>query len=84
MNEKRKRSRRWEILKVLLSNKMATAGLVIFILFILTAILAPWLVPCDPNEQDLSFALNPPSLKYPLGTDEFGRDILSRSNTLAL
>jgi peptide/nickel transport system permease protein len=75
---KRKRSRRWEILKVLLSNKMATAGLVIFILFILTAILAPWLAPCDPNEQDLSFVLIPPSLKYPLGTDEFGRDILSR------
>jgi len=78
MNEKRKRSRRWEILKVLLSNKMATAGLVIFILFIFTAILAPWLAPRDPNEQDFSFALNPPSSNHPLGADEFGRDILSR------
>jgi len=78
MNEKRRRSRRWEILKVLLSNKIATAGLVIFILFIFSGLLAPWLAPQDPNEQDLSLALNPPSLKYPLGTDEFGRDILSR------
>jgi peptide/nickel transport system permease protein len=78
MNEKQKRSRRWESFKVLLSNKIATAGLVILILFIFTAILAPWLAPRDPNEQDLSFALSPPSLKNPLGTDEFGRDILSR------
>jgi len=75
---KRKRSRRWEGFKVLLSNKMATAGLVILIIFVLIAILASWLAPCDPNEQDLSFVLIPPSLKYPLGTDEFGRDILSR------
>jgi len=78
MNEKRRRSRRWEGFKVLLSNKMATAGLVILIIFVLIAILATWLAPCDPNEQDLSFVLIPPSLKYPLGTDEFGRDILSR------
>jgi len=75
---KRKRSRRWEILRILLSNKTATAGLVIFIIFILTAILAPWLAPHDPNEQDLSSVLMRPSLKCPLGTDEFGRDILGR------
>jgi len=57
---------------------MATAGLVIVILFFLTALFAPWLAPHDPDEQDLSFVLKPPTSNHLLGTDEFGRDILSR------
>lgn len=78
MNEKKNRSRFLENLKVLQSNRMAAAGLLIFICMVLTALFAGWLAPYDPNEQDLSSALNPPSWNNLLGTDEFGRDILSR------
>lgn len=52
------------------------AGLIGFI--ILLAILAPFAAPFDPIAQNLSVKLQPPSLAYPFGTDNFGRDILSR------
>ena len=44
----------------------------------LAALLAPLIAPYDPAEQALLDALLPPSRAHPLGTDEFGRDILSR------
>lgn len=51
-------------------------GLIGFI--ILIAIFAPFVAPFDPIAQNLSVKLQPPSLAYPFGTDNFGRDILSR------
>jgi ABC-type dipeptide/oligopeptide/nickel transport system permease subunit len=78
MNEKRKRSRRWESFKRVTKSSNAKIGLFIIILFLLTAAMAPLLAPYDPDEQDLSITLQFPSLQHPLGTDEFGRDILSR------
>lgn len=45
---------------------------------LLTAALAPWLTPYDPYEQDLSIALQPPGAAHLLGTDRYGRDMLSR------
>ncbi len=57
---------------------MAATGLGIIVLLILTAIFAPVLAPHDPNEQILQNALITPCWKYPLGTDEFGRCVLSR------
>lgn len=51
-------------------------GLIGFI--ILIAILAPWVAPFDPIAQNLAVKLQPPSLGHPFGTDNFGRDILSR------
>lgn len=45
---------------------------------ICVAIFAPWLVPCDPYAQDLSAALQPPNAEHMLGTDRYGRDMLSR------
>ena len=47
-------------------------------LFLLLAALAPWAAPYDPLEQDLYNRLSPPSMTHPFGTDDFGRDILSR------
>jgi ABC-type dipeptide/oligopeptide/nickel transport system permease subunit len=44
----------------------------------LVAIFAPLLAPYDPNEQHLSLTLKPPSKEYRLGTDDLGRDLLSR------
>lgn len=45
---------------------------------LLIAIFAKYIVPYDPNVQDLSIALQPPSSGHVLGTDRFGRDLLSR------
>jgi peptide/nickel transport system permease protein len=42
------------------------------------ALLAPWIVPFDPLEQRIADALAPPSTAHPLGTDDLGRDVLSR------
>lgn len=42
------------------------------------AIFAPWIAPQDPTAVDLSIRLQGPSLDHPLGTDQLGRDILSR------
>lgn len=46
--------------------------------FALLALLGPWIVPHDPNAQDLFAMLEGPSAIHPLGTDPLGRDILSR------
>lgn len=59
-------------------NRLAVAGLLIIGAFVLVAIFAPWLAPYDPIEQELPAQLQPPSWSHPFGTDEFGRDILSR------
>lgn len=47
-------------------------------LIIVVAIFADWLTPFDPYAQDLSNALNPPDSENLLGTDRYGRDVLSR------
>ena len=55
-----------------------TFGMVVILLFIITAIFAPLLAPHDPYQQDLSKSLQQPSKEYLLGTDQVGRDLLSR------
>jgi peptide/nickel transport system permease protein/dipeptide transport system permease protein len=65
-------------------NKTAVAGLVIIVLFIISAILAPYISPHNPIETSLYDQLKPPvwhetgTWKHILGTDDLGRDILSR------
>ena len=48
------------------------------IALLLAAVFAEWICPYDPNGQDLSIALQPPSPAHPFGTDRYGRDMLSR------
>lgn len=59
-------------------NKVAMFYGIIIILLILVAVAAPLISPYDPNLQELSNALKGPSSEHLLGTDEYGRDILSR------
>jgi peptide/nickel transport system permease protein len=59
-------------------NGSLVAGIVIVGLLVLAALLAPVLSPYDPIKQDLVNALAPPSSTHLLGTDKFGRDVLSR------
>lgn len=48
------------------------------VLILLVAVFAPFLTPFDPNAQDLSLSLQAPSFSHLLGTDGYGRDLLSR------
>jgi len=59
-------------------NRLAMVGLVIVMLIVTAAALAPWLAPQDPAKQSLIEKRARPGGKYVLGADEFGRDILSR------
>ncbi len=72
--------RRW--LKTTVSafnaNKTSWLGLVIFVVVLLLAVFAPWLSPHDPVEQNVLTKLKPPFDNFYLGTDYYGRDILSR------
>lgn len=67
-----------EMLLRLLANPTTLAGLVLCLAVLLAALLAPWLSPHDPLDQDIISRLSPPGGDYPLGTDQFGRDVLSR------
>jgi len=57
---------------------LAVAGLVIALTFVLAAIFAPYVAPYDPNATDFGAVLEHPSAQHLLGTDELGRDQLSR------
>ncbi|HYE90971.1 MAG TPA: ABC transporter permease [Terriglobales bacterium] len=60
-------------------NVLATAALVMLVLAVLLALAAPWLPLADPDTVNTPARLQPPLTPgYPLGTDEFGRDLLSR------
>ena len=64
--------------KQLKKNKIAMFCAGIIIILILIAIFAPLIAPYDPTYQDYSAVLAEPSMAHPFGTDEYGRDILSR------
>ena len=53
-------------------------GLTILALMVFCALFAPWLAPLDPNAQDINRRLAPPGADFWLGTDQLGRDLLSR------
>jgi len=59
-------------------SKTAQFGLVIIVLFIFMAIFAPLISPYNPLDQDISQRLRPPSKTHLFGTDQLGRDVLSR------
>jgi peptide/nickel transport system permease protein len=59
-------------------NPLAATGVVLVILFVILALFAPWIAPQDPAAINLPVRLNSVSHAHWLGTDELGRDILSR------
>lgn len=75
---------RHSVLAQLVRNPLALTGAVLLLVFILVAVFAPVLAPHDPLQQNLRARLVPPvwldggSMTHPLGTDQLGRDQLSR------
>jgi peptide/nickel transport system permease protein len=53
-------------------------GAGVLLAMVIAAVFAPWLAPHDPLQTDYAQVVKPPSLVHPLGTDHFGRDVLSR------
>ena len=67
------------MLRRFLANKLAVLGAFVLIVVITVALLAPLVAPHDPDAQDLLLRLQRPGTDgHPLGTDQFGRDVLSR------
>jgi peptide/nickel transport system permease protein len=59
-------------------NPLAAVGVVLILIFVVFALFAPWIAPQDPAAIDLPGRLTPPNRAHWFGTDELGRDILSR------
>ncbi|WP_370649752.1 ABC transporter permease [Neorhizobium galegae] len=66
------------VIRELLGNPSSGFGLVVITILVLTAIVAPLIAPYDPNVINLGNTLKPPSAEHWFGTDELGRDIMSR------
>ncbi len=65
----------WKRLK---RNRLAIVGMIVLILIIIVAIIGPWIIPYDYTEYDYDNVLAKPSAEHLMGTDNYGRDILSR------
>ena len=57
---------------------VALTGFLVVVVIIVAAVLAPYVAPYPPNDTDVLAVLQAPSAKHPLGTDDLGRDVLSR------
>jgi ABC-type dipeptide/oligopeptide/nickel transport system permease subunit len=68
----------WHIWRRFQRNRLAVAALAFIVLEILVAIFAPWIAPYDPYEPDFAATWQQPSAAHWLGTDDLGRDVLSR------
>lgn len=65
-------------MKRIAAYPIASIGALLCLVIVLGAVMAPWIAPHDPLEQNILDRLAPPGGEYPLGTDVYGRDVLSR------
>jgi peptide/nickel transport system permease protein len=68
----------WEQVSIIKNSRVAVIGLSIIVFWVLVAVLAPLIAPHDPLAQNSKAINQKPSAEYLLGTDLYGRDILSR------
>jgi len=64
--------------RALAKNQLALAGGAVVVCLVTAALAAPLVAPWDPHRPDVKKILAPPSARHPLGTDQIGRDVLSR------
>ena len=70
-------ARRWRWLRFIARDKKALAGLILLAVMLAAALLAPVITPYDPNDMEYDMIAGP-TWAHPLGTDDLGRDLLSR------
>jgi len=68
-----------KFLRRLLKRKTVAVGLIVLTIFVLLAAFAPWIAPYSPSKLSIVNRLKPPSELFWFGTDEFGRDVFSRT-----
>ena len=66
------------LIRTFKDNKTSAIGLIMSVLIVITALIAPWISPYDPIAQDMNIQHAPPGWEHPFGTDSYGRDQLSR------
>jgi peptide/nickel transport system permease protein len=66
------------MLRRVIAQKTGLLGMLLAVLVLVAASLAPVIAPYDPYKIDMAEALRPPSVDHPMGTDAFGRDVMSR------
>lgn len=66
------------LLRQILRNRSSQIGGLVLLLLVFASIAAPLISDKDPNKTQPALALQPPSLQYPMGTDNIGRDTLTR------
>lgn len=67
-----------QVFSIFRHNKVALVSAIIIVLFVIITVAAPLFAPCDPYAQDMYNKLDGPSSEHLLGTDNLGRDVLSR------
>ena len=72
------KTRRWKTVRILFRNPTSIAGMFVILVMIIAAAIAPLVAPFPPSEVHIRDKVHPPSSQYWFGTDQFGRDILSR------
>ena len=72
------RARRWVVLRRAAAARLAPFGVAVLLTALVVAALAPVISPHNPLKQNLDDVLARPSFRHPLGTDNVGRDVLSR------
>jgi peptide/nickel transport system permease protein len=70
--------RLWRAMRQLYSQSASGVGTTIFLVFLLVALLGPWVAPYGPNQQIVSDARQAPTATHWFGTDNLGRDVYSR------
>ena len=75
---RRARGRRWAVLRQAARTRLGPLGVVVMLVAVSVALLAPVISPYDPLKQDLGNALARPDRAHLMGTDNVGRDVLSR------
>jgi len=70
--------RRFRMLRQLAAHRSFRIGLVLVTILVLCAIIGPTLTGIDPTAMSIRFRFKPPSARFPFGTDQYGRDILTR------
>ncbi len=68
---------RWSALRFIACDKKALVGLILLAVLTFGGVFAQWIAPYDPNDQQYEM-IETPSWEHPLGTDDLGRDLLSR------